>query len=99
MGIQITPDEGSQRAPQLAWGIRDFCLSYGVSKDTAHRAVKCGSLRTIRIGRRILIPADEVARIGREGLQLHRGRPPKVKTPAGGNGSSATVKAAVAHGE
>ena len=86
MGFQLlAPDGGGQSVPKLAWGIRDFCLSYGVSKDTVHRAAKAGTLRTIRFGARILIPADEVARVSREGLQIRRGRPPKAKAPVGGN--------------
>jgi len=41
---------------------------YGVSRDSVKRAAKSGSLRTIRIGGRVLVPISECERIEREGL-------------------------------
>jgi hypothetical protein len=53
--------------------LRDFCSSIGISYDTGFRAYKAGGLRIIRVGRRILVPRDEIDRVLREGL---RGRTP-----------------------
>ena len=86
-GQIIAPDESRPAGERLAWGMREFCEAFSISLDTAHRAAKSGALRTIRVCARRLIPAEEVARIAREGLQIHRGRPPNSKAPAGGNGT------------
>jgi excisionase family DNA binding protein len=62
---------------RLAFSIREVCQAIPVSVDSLHRAAKAGLLRTIRVGGRVLVPADELRRIAREGLQVRRGRPPK----------------------
>jgi predicted site-specific integrase-resolvase len=52
-----------------AEGLRDLAGSLGVSYDTLWRMSKTGALRTIRIGKRLVVPAAEIERIEREGLQ------------------------------
>lgn len=51
-----------------AEGLRDFAASLGISFDTAYRAAKDGRLKTIRFGKRMLVPAAEADRVAREGL-------------------------------
>jgi excisionase family DNA binding protein len=50
--------------------------SFNISYDTFFRAAKSGKIKTIRFGNRILVPADEIERISREGLlsSVKRGR-------------------------
>jgi hypothetical protein len=54
--------------PRRAEGLREFPISFGVSYDSAIRRAKEGKLKTIWIGGRRLVPADEIERIAREGL-------------------------------
>jgi excisionase family DNA binding protein len=35
----------------------------GISRNSAFRAVRCGQLPSIRIGRRILVPRDRLAEL------------------------------------
>jgi len=63
--------------PRRAYGLAEVAASFGCSTDSLGRLAKTGDLRTIRILGRVLIPADEVDRIARDGLQIRRGRPPK----------------------
>jgi len=55
-------------ALRRAEGLREFAASLGISFDTAYRAAKAGRLRTIRFGKRLLVPVEEIERIAREGL-------------------------------
>lgn len=48
---------------RAAIGVDEFASAIGVSKFTVHRRIKDGSLRTVRFGRRVLIPASELARL------------------------------------
>jgi excisionase family DNA binding protein len=41
----------------------------GVSKAVIQRDVRRGLIRSVRYGRRILIPRDEILRIARDGMQ------------------------------
>ncbi len=52
-----------------AEGLRKLAESLGVSYDSLWRASKNGTLRTIRIGKRVVVPAAEIDRIEREGLK------------------------------
>jgi hypothetical protein len=57
-------------APVLrrAEGLREFAESLSISYDSAFRKAVSGELRTVRFGRRILVPAGEVERVIKEGL-------------------------------
>ena len=61
---------GQTDAPVLrrAEGLREFAESLTISYDSAFRKATSGELRTVRFGRRILVPADEVERVMKEGL-------------------------------
>ena len=54
--------------PKRAESLREFAKSLSISYDSAFRKAISGELRTVRFGRRILVPADEVERVIKEGL-------------------------------
>jgi excisionase family DNA binding protein len=56
------------RKERRAYGLGEFAQMFGISKDTAKRRVMDGSLRTIMVGGRRLVPIGEVERIERDGL-------------------------------
>ena len=47
----------SQPIPR-AYGVRDFCKAFGVSRSTVYNLLASGKLRSVRIAGRRLIPAD-----------------------------------------
>jgi excisionase family DNA binding protein len=51
-----------------AEGLREFAASLGVSYDSVFRRAQDGRLKTVRFGKRRLVPAEEIARVMREGL-------------------------------
>jgi excisionase family DNA binding protein len=57
------------RKERRAYGLGEFAQMFGISKDTAKRRVTDGSLRTIMVGGRRLVPIGEVERIERDGLE------------------------------
>jgi excisionase family DNA binding protein len=46
-----------------AVSIAEFSRACGISRDTTRRRIKDGSIRSVRFGRRILIPRTELDRI------------------------------------
>jgi excisionase family DNA binding protein len=70
MSKPIQADANQKDAPVVrrAETMREFAKSLGVSYDTAWRASSDGRLRTIRFGKRLLVPAAEVERVLSEGL-------------------------------
>jgi len=75
----MSENEHVEANNKRAIGLRAFAESLDISYDTAFRAARAGTLRTIRVFTKILVPAEEVDRVLREGLQVRRGRPPKAK--------------------
>lgn len=60
-----------------AYSIEQFCKAYGISRTSAYRAFRAGSgPKTIRIGRRVLIPHEQ-AEIWVQRL-LSSGKPAKL---------------------
>jgi predicted DNA-binding transcriptional regulator AlpA len=55
-------------APQLAIRVPDFCKRIGLSRSTFWKYHKLGRIRTVSLGARVVVPADEVARILKEGV-------------------------------
>jgi excisionase family DNA binding protein len=41
----------------------------GISRTTLHRLISGGKIRAIKIGRRLMIPSDEIERIVAEGAE------------------------------
>lgn len=54
-------------ASRDAYGLSEAAARLGVHVRTVRRLAECGSIRTIRIARRVLIPTTELERILREG--------------------------------
>ncbi len=52
-----------------AYGVAQVADMFSVSRDTVKRAVKNGTIKTIRLGGRVLITAAELARIEVEGFR------------------------------
>jgi excisionase family DNA binding protein len=50
--------------------VEESAYRLGISSLTVRRLVKCGRLRSTRIGRRLLLPETEIARIANEGCEL-----------------------------
>lgn len=51
--------------------LKQVAASFNVSYDTVFRAAKTGRIKTIRFGKRLLVPVGEIDRIAREGLASH----------------------------
>lgn len=56
------------KVSRTAFGIAEAAQSLGCHPDTLRRAANEGRLKTIRLSRRVLIPASEMQRIVAEGL-------------------------------
>jgi len=61
----ISPTIG---ALAMAQTLKRFAACFDISYDSAFRAARDGKLKTIRFGKRRLVPAEEIARVMREGL-------------------------------
>jgi excisionase family DNA binding protein len=61
------PPTACSRTPGSPWAIIDAAEFLGISKRHLHRLADQNKFRTIRIGRRRLIPDAEVQRLAREG--------------------------------
>lgn len=66
MKFQRTNNTGS--AP-LAFRVRPFCQTVGIGKSTFYKLVTAGKIKTIVIGGRRLVPAEEAQRLVREGCE------------------------------
>lgn len=56
------------REGRRAFGLGEFALMFSISRDTAKRLASAGTLRTIKVGGRRLVPVSEIERIERDGL-------------------------------
>ncbi len=54
---------------RLAYSLSEAASLLGVSVFTLRRDARAGVIRTIPYGRRVLLPAAELQRLAREGLQ------------------------------
>jgi excisionase family DNA binding protein len=57
-----------ERLDRLQYPIEEGASLLGVSKHTLIRDIRQGRIKTIRYGKRILIPRDELLRIAKEGM-------------------------------
>lgn len=53
----------SATEPRLAYGVSELAGLIGVSKKAVYDRVKSGEIRSGRLGKKILIPAEEVERL------------------------------------
>jgi len=52
-----------KNAQRAAFSVEEFSVALGVSKDHTRRRIAAGDVKSVRFGRRLLIPASELARI------------------------------------
>jgi excisionase family DNA binding protein len=65
--MQSQKDE-TGNAP-LAFRVRPFCTSIGIGRTKFYELVRDGKIKTVVIGGRRLVPADEANRLVREGCE------------------------------
>jgi excisionase family DNA binding protein len=53
----------------IAYRVKHFCKSVGLGKTKFYELLRAGKIKTVVIGGRRLIPADEAARLVREGCE------------------------------
>jgi excisionase family DNA binding protein len=59
----------SEISEPLTYRVAQFCKLIGLGKTAFYERVRDGRIRTIRIGGRRLVPADEAQRLIREGCE------------------------------
>jgi excisionase family DNA binding protein len=64
----------SQRMRRVAWSLDEVAAGLGVDRSTIERAARDGRIESIRIGRLVRIPDQEVRRIAVEGITRARSR-------------------------
>jgi excisionase family DNA binding protein len=52
--------------------VEEAATSLSVDQDTLWRQIRAGRVKTVRIGRRVLVPMGELQRIGMEGSGANR---------------------------
>jgi excisionase family DNA binding protein len=57
VAIQVPASAGSR----LAYSVREAAEALGVSADLVRDLIRRGELRGVRVGRRVLIPSEELA--------------------------------------
>jgi predicted site-specific integrase-resolvase len=68
MKVQGGTAKKQTRDERQAWRVCEFCEAHRISRSTFWKYAALGRIRTIKIGGRVLIPADEARRIATEGL-------------------------------
>jgi excisionase family DNA binding protein len=58
---------GSDETNRLAFRVKSFCKSIGIGRTKFYELVRDGKIKTVVIGGRRLVPADEAQRLIREG--------------------------------
>lgn len=61
--LGISTAEGARHDSAHAYSVENFAQLLGLSRSGTWAAIKRGEIRTVRLGRRRLIPASELARI------------------------------------
>lgn len=64
----VTKNTTKRIDPPLAYRVPDFCARVGIAKATFWKYQALGKIRTFKIGKRVLIPQDEVTQILKEGV-------------------------------
>jgi excisionase family DNA binding protein len=63
------PDIEAGETKWLAFRVQPFCKSIGIGRTKFYELVRDGKIKTIVIGGRRLVPADEAQRLAREGCK------------------------------
>jgi hypothetical protein len=50
---------GPQSAPKVAESVDEFCHSFGIGRTLFYAQVKAGAIRTVKVGKRTLVPIAE----------------------------------------
>lgn len=66
--MQSVHSTGASDAP-LAYRVEHFCKAIGLGKTKFYELVRDGKIKTVVVGGRRLIPADEAHRLVREGCE------------------------------
>lgn len=66
--VQSVHSTGASDAP-LAYRVEHFCKAIGLGKTKFYELVRDGKIKTVVVGGRRLIPADEAHRLVREGCE------------------------------
>ncbi|MEQ8710234.1 MAG: helix-turn-helix domain-containing protein [Rhodospirillales bacterium] len=45
---------------RLNWRVKEFCLAFGIGRTKFYQLVKNGELRPVKVGRRTLVPSEQV---------------------------------------
>lgn len=53
-----TPERSRDVIERRALAIHEFCKAYGLSRSTAYRMIATGTLPSVKVGKRRLIPAN-----------------------------------------
>jgi predicted site-specific integrase-resolvase len=53
----------------LAYRVPEFCRRVGICASTFWKYSAMGRIKTVRLGHRVVVPADEVEKILREGFE------------------------------
>jgi excisionase family DNA binding protein len=61
--------ESGETNNRLAFRVQPFCKSIGIGRTKFYELVRDGKIKTVVIGGRRLVPADEAQRLLREGCQ------------------------------
>ena len=52
----------TQPASRLSYSVRDFCAAVGIGRSKFYELVSNGKLKTVKIGSKTLVTADEAQR-------------------------------------
>ncbi len=63
--------------------VREAAQVLGIGRDAAYAAVQAGTIPSIRVGRRVVIPREAIGRILAQGRTLVPG-PPTTESPRNG---------------
>ena len=53
--------------PKALYSIRETASQLSISPDVVRQQIKAGHIRSVRIGQRVLVSAEEIARVAQEG--------------------------------
>ncbi len=65
--LKMEPNEHEKN--RLAFRVQSFCKSIGIGRTKFYELMAAGKIKTVVIGGRRLIPADEAQRLVRDGCE------------------------------
>ena len=65
----LKPEIEAGETNRLAFRVQPFCQSIGIGRTKFYELVRDGKIKTVVIGGRRLIPAEEAQRLVREGCE------------------------------